>query len=277
MLIFTNFDIKRYYNALKYDLILNGKKYVLFIAGLFVLLLIVDLIFIMDSYNEMGLYNGLIPEYKKQYNPNRYNKMFFITYMICALFAIGTAFPYLRNRKNASHYLMLPISVLEKFLIEFSIRIFGFSIIFIVLFWLGFKVAEIIFNMIDLSMPFEIRNFNLFHPFTYIAKSSDKVFVTLSLLSYATFLFAGASHFQKNAFFKTVLSLGLLSLLAYMFSLVLSYIFIPNEVSGFEVKILSRKLDSGMLNIQLYFYIIGVFSSLFLLPYAYFKLKEKEI
>lgn len=265
--MFTNsFNIKRFSNALKYDLKLNAKKYLSFVASFVVVLLLFDLFFIMQS-------NAWFKE--AQYIP-----LFYFTYILGIVIVVGTSFAPLRDKKSTINYLMLPVSVFEKFLIQFVVRILCFMILFVPLFWLDFKLADGIYHLIYWTGQVEIESFNLLTPFSAKGMETlDLIAVLCALFSLAAFLFAGATYFKKYALFKTIFSFALFTAFVFIAFVIDTAVFYPEKFS-IKNKIIhlnNYKVYKDLLYIQLFFYVISIVSSLFLLPLAYFKLKEKEI
>lgn len=262
----NHFSIKRFYNALKYDLKLNAKKYMSFVASLLVVLLIFDLFFILQEYMAFK---------EKNYVP-----VFYLTFILGIVIVVGTSFPLLRDKKSTISYLMLPASLFEKFLIQFVIRILCFMILFVPLFWLDFKLADGIYNLFEWGNHVKIDNFELFTPFKF--KGLEKfhsVAIIFVLFSLATFLFAGSTYFKKKALPKTIFSFALLAAFVFVLFMLATLVFYPGkfDLGRSPVNFNTYKISKNIVNIQLFFYVIGIVPSLFLLPLAYFKLKEKEL
>lgn len=270
-----HFNLKRFYLALKYDFALNGKKYLLFFGGLCVVLLFVDLYMISEQSIRIKT-TSLVGEFKRKLPIEAYTAYFNIVFVITTILVSGTAFSSFRTPQSTANYLLLPVSILEKFILEFGIRIVGFSLLFVVLFWLEFKLAVSFYHVFYGQDAVEIQNFSLVAPF-YDGVTLDAVVVAFSLFSFASFFFAGASLFQKNALFKTILTFGCLILMYYIISVMLFNVLISKSALGFNFEIYKRPLKFNITNFQLFNYSIGVLSSFFLLPLTYFKLKEKEI
>jgi len=265
MNIQKHFNLKRFYNYLQYDLILNGRTYLYFSIGLFMTLFFI--IFFTISTASPRL------EFVKQY----YIPIFFFTYLIGGVMAIGTSFPAFRNANSTINYLLLPVSDLEKFLVQFSIRIIGFTLLFFPLYWVVFKLAYSTYNLFEWKDPIQIESFGIFSGFHYVVTTLDRFVAGFSIFSVTTFLFAGATYFKKYAVFKTMLTFSLFTIVLFVFMVLLSHLFLPDMVKGFDIRILNRKINDDLVSFQLYASIFGIGTSLFLLPLAYFKLKEKEI
>ena len=263
----NHFNIKRFYKALKFDLKLNTKKYISFVVSLLVGLLLFDLFFIMQN------------NYK--FTENNYQTLFYLAFIISIIIVVGTSFPLLKDKKSTINYLMLPASVFEKFLIQFVIRVLGFMILFVPVFWLNFKLADGIYNLFEWKRHVKIDSFGLFTPFRFKDDIGDYfiLFIICSLLSLASFLFAGVAYFKKKVLPKTVISFALFVLFLFVLFIIGTLIFYPEKfhLTNVPVFVNVYKIAEHLYNAQLFVYVIGSVSSLFLLPLAYFKLKEKEI
>lgn len=270
----NHFNFNRFYKLLKFDISFNTKKYLIFIGVLIIALFLVD-ISLIDSGSNFRVLDNNDREYF--YRKSSYQISLFITFLVSLFLVVSSSFPAFRKKESTSNYLLLPASTLEKFLVQFVIRILLFSIIYIVVFWSVFKLASITYNLFDFKKDVLIPNFALFDVFSYKMKLLDKVAIVLSILTFASYLLVNAVHFKKNVIIKTVFAFGILAFTIFLVNVILSHLFLPNEANGFEVKLFHRYLKNGLRSDQLVTYIIGIFSSLFLLPLAYFKLKEKQV
>jgi hypothetical protein len=153
-----------------------------------------------------------------------------------------------------------------------------FSLLFIFIFWLDFRFASITYQLFIIKNNIHIPNFGLldFLP-TKIRLFTDYLFLIFTIFSFACYLLASASHFKKNVLLKTIILFGVFGFITFLVNVVLSHLFLPNEVTGFEVKVFKRNLDNKYTNIQICIYAIGIFSWLFFIPLSYLKLKEKQV
>ena len=268
------FNFNRFFKLLKFDISFNIKKYVTFIGVLIIVLFFVDLILIESVSNYRTLENN-----NREYffRKSSYQISFFTTFLIVITLVVTSAFPAFRKKESTTSFLLLPASTLEKYLVCFLIRIILFSFLFIVVFWIDFKLASLAYTPFGFRENIIIPSFGLFDFYANEMNILDKVAIALSIFSFAAYLFANSSHFKKNVILKTLLLLGFFAYLIFLINVGLSHLFLPNEVTGFEVKIFNRDLEKGLNTVQLCVYFIGVFSSLFLLPFSYFKLKEKQV
>ena len=258
------FSLKRFINYFKYDLRLNAKTYLFFSVGIAIALFLANFFVLNQTRSIFKL---------RDYQP-----LFFVTFALCSVIAIGTSFPALRNKKEASHFFLLPVSTFEKFLLQFLIRIVAFITFFFLLFWLEFKFTAAIYQSIEWKKTITIESFDLFAPFADLTRTLDLLAVLFGMFSIASFLFMGAAYFKKYALFKSILSFGVLIGIFLLTMVTCSHIFFPEKLrSFFSIELPDYKMYENLYNIQLFFYIIIMAASLFFLPTAYFKLKEKEI
>lgn len=264
MTLQNHFNLKRFLNYFKYNFTMYGKTYLYFSIGLAIALFSLDFFTLNTAY------------YKNNFFKNNYIPMFFMLYAISGILVIGTSFPSLRNKNKIANYILLPVATFEKFLGEFIIRIIGFNLLFFPLFWLVFKMAYAFYHLFEWAHPLEIESFGIFSPFYGIPNTLDK-FAVLSILSLSAFLFMGAAYFKKNALVKTIITFSLLVIFFFVLMVGFSHLFLPNYVKGIDIEIFSRRINKDSIGVQLYAYIIGFGSSLFFIPIAYFKLKEKQV
>jgi len=260
------FSPQRFINYFKYDLRLNVKTYLFFCVGIAIILFCANFF----ALNQTSTSRGFL---KRDYQP-----LFFVTFTLCSIVAIGTSFPSLRNKKDSSHYLLLPASVFEKFLTQFLIRIVVFTAFFYILFWLEFKFTTAIYQSIEWKNTLTVKSFDLATPFSDLTRTLDLLAVLFGIFSIATFLLMGAAYFKKYALFKTILAFGLLIGLFFLTMVVGSHMFYPEKTQEFfSIKIDTYKISENLHNVQMYIYIVVTAASLFFLPITYFKLKEKQV
>jgi hypothetical protein len=274
MALQQHFSLKRFYEYLVFDILSNLKKYLIFIGVLVIVLLLIDFLAIEKGSSFRTTENGLTEYF---FRINTYQVLYVSAFLITIVLAVGSSFSALRKKDSTTSYLLLPASILEKYLVEFLLRIVVFSLLFTFIFWIDFKLAASLYNFLNLEYFTEIPNFGFFDIFPKNMNPLDRKVISLSMLSFASFLFASATFFKKNVILKMVLLVGVFGLATFLFSVLLSHLFLPNEVSGFQVRVFDRFLENRLNTIQLCIYVIGTFSSLFLLPLGYFKLKEKQV
>ena len=260
------FNFKRFCNAFKYDLRIGLKLYLSLLLGLIVALVLINI--------------ALLSITQSAFEANEYVQTFYFTFLLSGILIIATSFPLLRGTKSKLHYLMLPASVFEKVLIQFCMRFVIFIPVFFTVFWLDFKLAAAVYNLFEWSRSIKIGDFNFLEPLLHAPSGSIHMFALAGLLlTIAAFLFAGATYFRRYTVIKTVLAFALFLgggiTLFRLFTMIFfnSYYKEIDVFAYLEIYSVSEQL----VNIQLYFYVIAFLSGLFLLPLAYFKLKEKQL
>ncbi|KFC57742.1 hypothetical protein FEM08_34570 [Flavobacterium gilvum] len=204
----------------------------------------------------------------------------FIFYMMAVGVVVGTAFPDLSNQIKTSNYLLCPGSSFEKLMVQFLLRIGLFVPIALGIFWIVIRLAKASLTPgesgLDLSLIpyFEFR----FLVSNYKNELDDIwkiLFMIFGFLSYGIYLFAGTTYFKRYALIKTVIVSVVLWGTSVLFVILLSHIFYP-ENHGFGIIlrdfVITEHLDSS----QMFALLFSLFSWMFFLAIAYFKLKERE-
>lgn len=259
------FNSKRFVNYLKYDLYLNFKNNLFLAIGILASMFVICFFFIQQS-------NKII-------RGDIYTAMFCFAFGVGVLLITSQTFKSLRDKKSLTQFLMLPASTFEKFIAEFVLKFGVFISLFIPVFWLVFKITIPFCNLFRWNKPlFVMGNYGPLSFFDEFRNELDKYALVLTIFSVICFLFAGASYFKKYALMKTILSYGLLAGFFFLNLFVFSHLFFDNpENEWMYLELPDYKMESGIYNIQVLFYILGMSSSLFLLPMAYYNLKEKTL
>jgi hypothetical protein len=200
-----------------------------------------------------------------------------------AIFGIlytGYSFPAFRSKENTINYLMLPISVLEKFLFEFITRLSIVIILLPGLFWLTFHVQGYFFNLFTVE-PFESFSFaqavGLGLPNQIQVHQLESWFMTMiiALVMLGFVLpFTGGAMFSKQPLVKTLFSVALI----VIFYVTVTYILL--EPMGFgeyepnESLWLMPHSEKGAVQ---FFGTLAIIGNLVILLVAYRKLKEREV
>lgn len=258
------FSLSRFGNMLKNDILMNHKQYLLTIAGgSLVLLIILVWAMVARTYD---------------YRLNDYSPIFVMFLLASAVF-IGSSFPDLSSRKSTCNYLLLPSSILEKYLVQCLLRLIIFIplalSLFIIITYLSKAIATQI-NIIQGSF-FQIENFDLIKLVNGNNDFLNSLFMWLAIFSLATFFFSARLFFKRFALVKTVfLGAGLIFL--FLCGMVLmSHIFYP-ETEGFNIKLNDIIIIErfNLSNVMLYVFYIAGLSWIFFLVFGYYKLKEKQ-
>lgn len=264
MNIQQHFDIKRFANLFKNDLLLNYKSYILIVTG-FIVIYYLFLIFTMTNYT-------------KTFNSRDYTNAFLLGLFAYSLF-VGSAFPALSS-KNATHtYIMTPASTLEKFSLQFLIRIvFGLFILnasFCVLAHLA-RATALQMESVRRSGIF-IDTFKFTMLYDVYADNIIKFIMYILLLSGGIFLFSIRIFFRKIAVIKSVLVIFISLLTLYSIVVLLSHLFFPLSTYGFNISPYYTFGSEKIIDYEKISWFILLISIFLILPLGYFKLKEKQV
>ena len=259
------FNLNRFANLFKYDALLNYKTYLFSLIGVGV-----------GGYVFCYLYFSMT---KAQTYYNEYYIPMFLIYMMGTGIVIGTSFPALRNQIKRAASLMVPGSILEKFLVQFLIRIVIFIPIALFLFWCGINLARLslVPNPSINYDPARIPYFGYGVILEDVSNWRNILASILGVLSIASILFAGSTFFNRYALAKTLVTIALSVLGMIIVFVIFSHIFFPEVVSGFDIHVADYKIGVDLHLAELYAFILTGIPSFFFLPLAYFKLKEKEV
>jgi hypothetical protein len=255
------FSLKRFSRFLCTDLLLNKKNYLFFFTGITVG---IYLILLQDMHT---WWDGKDSEF--------YKTGFVIGLLGLGAF-IGDAFNDLNSKTKTANYLLLPASIFEKILSQFLIRFVFGSCLFLLLFRVDAYLAR------ATVMHEELVKYDIV-PFHYSMLSEwvgdgFMLFSVMLTVSIETFLFAVRLFFRRFALVKTLITGFVLFFLGVCCFPLFSHLFYPAETQGFDVKLpIYIVFGDNIENIKLFVYCIAFFAWLFLLPLAYFKLKEKQV
>ncbi|MEN8122680.1 MAG: hypothetical protein ABFS35_20230 [Bacteroidota bacterium] len=261
------FNFKRFFRLFRQDILLNYKTYGYYIAGIAIALLFVLMFGILVN---------------RSFNFNHYLPIFIFFMLIAGVVGVTTAFPLTKTQTGMSSFLLQPASHFEKFMVQFIVRIVILFPFLIIIFWIDAHLAKSILTIFEVERALNAELFNYTDMINYIFKNVKDngeliPVILLSVFSIVSFAFAGSVYFNRYKMFKTLIAFGLLVFVTIVFAVVLSHIFYPSRVQGFELEMNTYKIFWDLYNTQFYFYVVGVLSSLFLLPFAFYKLKEKEV
>ncbi|OFX53020.1 MAG: hypothetical protein A2066_15040 [Bacteroidetes bacterium GWB2_41_8] len=257
------FSPERFARLLRNDFLIHKKSYLFTLAGISI-----------AAYALM--YYAMITT--KHVTINQYTG-FIVFYMVGLGVVIGTAFPALTNQNKTSSFLLLPASTLEKYLVQFLIRIVIFIPVALLIFWICAHLAKasLIPNPeIGFDPELSISDFSFTSLFNLLYYK-DIAPILLGIFSGYSLLFAGSVYFKRFAIPKTLIFFGIIVGVVALSFKVFSHFFFPVSAANSTINHLIYKISSDTENIKLYFYIIFGCPWLFFLPLAYFKLKEKEV
>lgn len=258
------FSLKRFVSLLRNDWLIHQKTYLFTVLGLVIAL--------------YGLSYFLMYT-TRHFTNNQYTGLFMF-YLMGIGAITGTGFPALKDQIKRSNYLLTPGSVLEKFMVQFFIRMVIFIPLSLFIFWMGVHLAKatlVAYPPQGYDPALAVVNFHYSELFNDVPTLRDKFMIVISFFSVASLLFAGSAFFNRFALAKTLIVLGIIFAAVLLTFVLFSHIFYPGVTRGFNIELQSYKIWDNMYNIQLFLYLLGGLSWLFFLPLAYFKLKEKEV
>jgi hypothetical protein len=245
------FDLDRFFGLLKQDLLFNYKFYLSFLIGLSLGIYLLSFLMIR------GLNGGQLSV----------NYVLFSLLDGVIMAFVGLSFPSFRNQLNTSYYLLLPGSAFEKMLVQFVVRF----LLFIPLALLLLKLC--IFLALSSMLPDPKAGFDplfveKFSLSEILGQFDTMKYNPLRSLAYLFFAFAGSVYFKKYALVKT---LGVMVLFP-------GSVFIITKFTGGTIDWLkagTEYLNGNSFYLNLSPLFIGLL--LLSLPWAYYKLKEKEL
>nr|WP_315200854.1 hypothetical protein [uncultured Flavobacterium sp.] len=266
------FNVKRFSRLFQQDLLINKTKYLLTIIGL-------GLVTYLLCYNFLnGSKDSMI---KHDYSINQNYLTCFMFYMLVVGVIVGTAFPDLSDKIKTSNYLLNPGSTLEKVMLQFLLRIVLFLPIALGIFWIAIRLAKA--SLIPGESGLDPSLIPYFEFRLLVTRRTDElwdfwqiVFMIFGLFSYGVYLFAGTTHFRRYALVKTVIVSGVVLGSLILFFMLLSHIFYPHETHGFDIKLKDFVVTENLHSGETFILLLSLFSWMFFLGIAYFKLKEKE-
>ena len=251
------FNFRRFCHLLSSDFRLNGKRYLLILAGGAVIIYLVTLF-------EMSRYSG--------YTTPDYIVLFYVCVLGLCLLA-GNVFPEFGNKIKTGNYLLLPASALEKTLSQFLIYIVFGILSFLLIFWADAYLARwSVLQMADQQNEILIEKLH----YSLVFQAMNREFVYL-IISIGLFLFATRLFFRRFALIKSIILLAIMVSLFTCWMVLLSHIFYPEATEGFTLALPQYKLASGLNNLIYFLYTIAHLIWVFFLPIAYYKLKEKQV
>lgn len=259
------FSVRRFTLLFCQDFLFHKKIYLLALVGLGIAIYAVTYLYIKTNNGAFYRQEDYIP--------------LFLMYLMVVGAIIGTSFPALTNSITKSNYLLAPGSLLEKFIVQFLIRIVILIPIALILFWVGVHLAKatFIFFLPKNTLPYNIQDYHFIELFSNIPTITDVWALLFTIFSIASLLFAGCTLFNRVTLIKTLIVTSLVVFAVVCIFVILSHIFYSSRTLGFDIELPGYKICKEMYNIQFFLYLIGGLSWLFFLPLAYFKLKEKEV
>lgn len=197
------FNFKRFVLVLRNDLIINYKKYLLFLLG--TLVIGTALIWLQMPKNN----------HQYGFGENRYFSFFMIALFGLAA-VVGTSFSELNSKIKTTGFLMMPGSAFEKYMAQFSIRVIFGLVLFLLIFWLDTQIARLI-ALSSFEGAFDpgiIKAFNYGILIKWYQNESFAFMVVSMIWGVGMCLFAVRLFFKRSPFVKVIL---LLSVIGYIF------------------------------------------------------------
>ncbi|MGM8361288.1 hypothetical protein ACSV4D_05160 [Flavobacterium sp. ARAG 55.4] len=270
----NHFNFNRFVRLFQQDLLINRTKYLLGVLGLGLITYLLSYWFLSSTkYNlirNVEIING-------------YYIVCFVFFMMGVGVIVGTAFSDLTDKIKTANYLLSPASTFEKFLTQFLLRIGFFIPIALGIFWIAIRLAK------ASLLPESINEIQFFDPskvpyfeFRLLVTRGDKLWDIWQILSmifgffsYGTYLFAGTTFFRRYALVKSVVISAILFGSCILFSMLLSNIFYPSP-RFFDIQFYTFQITESLGSTEFSLLTLSLFSWIFFLGMAYFKLKEKE-
>lgn len=260
-MINQNFNIQRFIRYSVNNFRQYGNLYLTFIVGLFFGLLL---------FTSLSMYNEHV------WNNNDWQRIFITSAIFVGVMVIGTSFPYLRKKERTMNFLMLPASNLEKYSFEVLLRMVALSIVFPIV----LNVTSILaIHLVDYAHYLLGSHGEAFSCESLsFAKVLDarKPGITTLLFGSAFFgfslPFAGSVVFTKRPFIMTLV------FVAGVIAVGVGYMYILMEKIHIKRPIIADFLEwMGEEKGMAFLFWLIVLLSVWVLTYAFFKLKEKEV
>ena len=211
-----------------------------------------------------------------------YLSTFVSLFFVMGVIYVSNSFPAFSSKERSMSYLMLPASASEKYIFELLTRIVLFIIVVPFLFW---AVANLEGQIVHLFVPTfkhyqctfgtlwsgllnhdNLHNHGNWNGWGVMLAFQGVLFVFCAF-------FAGASHFEKSAFLKTLLTFLFLMAGFALYSYLISRLLGMNGMHPANDRVLFiHSKEAGIF----YFALATALVNLCLLAIAWFKLKEKE-
>ncbi|MCL3782422.1 hypothetical protein EMN47_18730 [Prolixibacteraceae bacterium JC049] len=261
------FNPKRFARLYRHDMLMNYKMYGMFLLAISIIIFGALFFIMLDRYHNFGL--------------NRYMPFLIMTIIFGGILSITTAFPMTKNKVSLTSFLMQPASIFEKFMVQFLNRIVFFFPLLLIIFWIDAHLAQGIVSMFEFPRDVNIADFSygeVWNTRDFVKAREEALWLLIGMFwTIVSFAFMGSTIFNRYKLFKVLIFFGLVVFVGVCYSVVLSHIFLPGRTTGFEVEMISYKIYGETYNVELFAYLFASLSSLFLLPLAFYKLKEKEV
>ncbi len=259
------FSASRFAKLLKNDILLNYKNYLLTFV---VALVVMYALLLFNMVNELRIFDT-----------NEYLTNFIICLVGLGAY-VGSAFPAFNSSKTTRTYLLTPGTTLEKYILQIFLRIIVGVIVFMFSFWAMSYLARFTalhFESVKASGVFiDTFSFSKFvEDLQYHNDLNYQLLLFFVAFIIGIFLFVMRLCFTRFAILKSVI-LGVFLLFILLTTLVaLSHIFFPMETKGFDVA--TSLYNTNTFGIGNFIRASVIIMCVFMLPFGYFKLKEKQV
>ena len=279
------FSFSRFSLLLRNDILLNYKKYLLTIAGAFIL----GFILLYSSMPKLVVKGEL----QWIFESHHYSQIFQMC-LIGLLAFVGSAFSELSNKVKTTNYLLLPASTFEKYLTKFVIHVLAGIFFLLIIFWMDAHLARYVtiinlkaYHNDVLSYAEKEKFIEVFNYSTLLVKTPyptitywnwfEGMALICGLFSVGMYFFNVKIFFRKLGLIKTAISfIAIIFLVAFLF-MFFSQLFYP-ETKMFDISNeIDYRLPNGYNNVEIWLSYSAYFVSLFLIPLGYYKLKEKQL
>ncbi len=196
---------------------------------------------------------------------------YYIGLFILGVVFAGFSFPALRKTEKAVNYLILPSSILEKYLSFWLLSSFGFLFLYTIMFFILNYAVVYIFNLFN---PDYIQSYLYFDPDIYF--NLILIYFNLNAL-----YLLGAATYRKVPHFKTtliaissILGIGIIILISLYFLKNYAFSYNGNKISGGGTIVLPAENIFPVIILK-YLVMYGLMITFWIA--GYLKLKEKEI
>lgn len=259
------FNIKRFNQLIKRDFYHNRQLYALSTGAY------TGVIVIVLSIIQLG--NGLKP-----HDLGIFQACLIAFVSIFGILYVGHSFSAFRSKERAMTYLMTPCSHLEKFILEFCVKICLMILVLPVLYWITFHLQGYFFSIFALE-PFKPVGIQ------YLTKlgvntNTDTNIALLKLMIGSAIMFAlslaftGSAIFSKQPLVKTLFAVAVIVLAFTGYSyIVLEKLGVGQYSPPREMWLIPLTEKS----VFIWFSTAFIFSTLVMLFVAYRRLTEKEV
>ena len=267
------FNFSRFGRYAKSSLIINYRQLLMIWGGM------VSAIFLLYLLVKISINNAIRGE--------AMTEPFLILFFAAGIIFAGTSFPAFRKKEKAIAALTIPVSALERFVYEFLEKIVVFIIFYPPIFYVASNSALYIRNTINWRKSeiveytangvvskvqvFPHHYFSLTDVAHEFKDGQLPIYLSLAFLLFSI-AFAGAATFRKYPLVKMIVFCG-----AFIAAMA-GYFYITFEKLHLNHPWLEKVLDQIDRPDQVFFWTYPLtFVSLMILPYSYFKIKEKEV